>query len=179
MGAGCSARGASAAKDPVQAQPAEPAAKPAEAAAAAPAEAAQPEGLASSTHVKFSAEVAAEEPAEEKRESHNLEKKRDEFMSDVGHSFKGAKAKINAEMEAAFKKIDVDGSGTIDKEEFGKILLQYPDHFTQEDIDAIYAEADADGNGDISYAEFTVIYDELQESLEEAKEEAEAAGAQA
>jgi hypothetical protein len=116
-----------------------------------------------------------EEPKTEAKveEKQMMDEQKKKMMEDVGHSFK----KINKEMKEAFQKIDVDNSGSIDKEEFSQILEKFPSFFTKEDIDAMYAYADADGNGKITYSEFTEIYDELQEEIEEAKLKSKEVGA--
>ena len=59
----------------------------------------------------------------------------------------------------AFRSVDKDNSGSIDKEEFKECVCQVAKGFGLEDPDAnyieeIYKKLDSDGNGDIDIDEF-------------------------
>jgi len=58
-------------------------------------------------------------------------------------------------LERIFKAIDLDGDGTLSKEE---ILQCYEEHFgvpiTKKEVDALFAKIDLDNNGSIDYTEF-------------------------
>ena len=59
----------------------------------------------------------------------------------------------------AFKSVDTDNSGAIDKEEFRECVCQVAKGFGLEDpeeasIEEIYKKLDSDGNGDIDIDEF-------------------------
>jgi len=71
----------------------------------------------------------------------------------------------------AFAEYDVDGGGSIDKDEFEGIvsqLLKIPagQALPPERLDAFWREADADGGGDIDFEEFCVFYQKYFESEE-------------
>ena len=60
-------------------------------------------------------------------------------------------------MDKIFKAIDVDGDGTLSKEE---VLQGYENHFgipiTEEQVDEMFKKIDLDGNGAIDYTEFVM-----------------------
>ena len=59
------------------------------------------------------------------------------------------------DLDKIFKAIDLDGDGTLSKEE---ILLCYEEHFgvpiTEKEVDELFARIDLDNNGTIDYTEF-------------------------
>jgi calcium-dependent protein kinase len=61
------------------------------------------------------------------------------------------------DLDKIFKAIDVDGDGTLSKEE---VLQGYENHFgvpiTEEQVDEMFAKIDLDGNGAIDYTEFVM-----------------------
>jgi calmodulin len=59
---------------------------------------------------------------------------------------------------------DVDGSGTIDREELRTVAASLGEVFTDDDIDELIKAADSDGDGEISIEEFC---DLLLESITE------------
>ena len=58
------------------------------------------------------------------------------------------------QIEGAFHKLDLDGSGTIGLEELKQLL---PPDITDVEMQAILAKADTDGSGEIDIAEFTEL----------------------
>ncbi|KAK9803990.1 hypothetical protein WJX72_011083 [[Myrmecia] bisecta] len=63
-----------------------------------------------------------------------------------------------AELEAlilrTFQKSDTDGSGTLDRAEFKKCLLDADLGLSRKDVNALMSEIDVDGSGTIDYTEF-------------------------
>ena len=61
------------------------------------------------------------------------------------------------DLDKIFKEIDLDGDGTLSKEE---ILLGYEEHFgipiSEEQVDDMFKKIDLDGNGTIDYTEFVM-----------------------
>ena len=54
-----------------------------------------------------------------------------------------------AELRAAFKVFDRDGSGTINTEELKEVMKSIGESLTDEEIEDMMKEADKDGNGTI------------------------------
>lgn len=52
------------------------------------------------------------------------------------------------DVEAQFKALDADGSGTLSMEEAE----------ADADLEAVFAELDTDGNGELSFEEFSAFY---------------------
>lgn len=56
-----------------------------------------------------------------------------------------------------FEEIDLDGSGTLSKEE---LFLCYERHFgapiTKEEVDVLFERVDRDGSGEIGFSEFVM-----------------------
>ena len=75
-------------------------------------------------------------------EKDSIEKQ--QFMTNIEDKFKN--------LRAAFKRMDADGSGFLDKSEMEKVCfeLNLPKSWTE----ALIADADKDGDGEISYVEF-------------------------
>ena len=68
--------------------------------------------------------------------------------------------------EEAFKAVDVDSSGFIDKDEFKECVLQVAkgfglEHPDQSHIEEIYSKLDSDGNGSIDIDEFKKYVKEI------------------
>jgi calcium-dependent protein kinase len=61
------------------------------------------------------------------------------------------------DLEKIFKSMDIDGNGTLDREE---VLQGYEEHFgvsiTEETVDAMFKAVDLDGNECIDYSEFVM-----------------------
>jgi hypothetical protein len=69
----------------------------------------------------------------------------------------------DAIMKSWFTNADVDGSGTIDFEEFKKSTIGR--HLTEEQAKSIFNSADIDKNGQIDYNEFVAAMDEPKSPL--------------
>jgi len=92
-----------------------------------------------------------------------------------GHSFKLQDTRLNYDkirksINTAFKEIDMDGNGAIDKLELAKVLeviipqgLEHP----VDDVDAIFDEVDTDHSGDIGPEEFRAFLEETLSLAEE------------
>jgi hypothetical protein len=57
-------------------------------------------------------------------------------------------------MKEAFKRLDVNNSGTIEKEELAAILAGFKVAFVPTDVDAMITKFDTNGDGRFSYGEF-------------------------
>ena len=68
-----------------------------------------------------------------------------------------AKDDERRDLDKIFKAIDIDGDGSLSKEE---ILHGYEEHFgvpiTEEQVDEMFEKIDLDGNGTIDYTEFVM-----------------------
>lgn len=61
------------------------------------------------------------------------------------------------ELKAAFKLLDVDGSGSLEVDEFREVLRNLGDQFTDDEIEEMISQADKDGNGSIEENEFLLV----------------------
>ena len=61
------------------------------------------------------------------------------------------------DLKAAFKLIDVDGSGSLDADEFRNILMNLGEKFDEEMIEEMIRQADTDGSGKIEEDEFVAV----------------------
>ena len=69
--------------------------------------------------------------------------------------FKGlAGDELHRKIEEAFSTFDLDGGGSLDKEEFSKAYARMGKHLNAEEIDVLFSQYDADGNGTIDNDEF-------------------------
>jgi Ca2+-binding EF-hand superfamily protein len=57
-------------------------------------------------------------------------------------------------LKAVFRSFDLDGGGSIDKEEFNNVLLAFHIQLSTKEVDNVFAIFDPEGDGDISYLEF-------------------------
>ena len=63
-------------------------------------------------------------------------------------------------LREAFKMLDKDGSGCIDKDELRDLLRNFSaagEELSPEDIEAMIAESDVDGDGQVSFDEFAKV----------------------
>ena len=63
-------------------------------------------------------------------------------------------------LREAFKMLDKDGSGCIDKDELRDLLRNFSaagETLGEEDIEAMIAESDVDGDGQVSFDEFAKV----------------------
>jgi Ca2+-binding EF-hand superfamily protein len=73
-----------------------------------------------------------------------------------------------------WERVDEDGSGNLDKDELGKVLLQMGKVPAPEELDEMMAEIDFSGDGQIDFDEFQVWFnrqDNAEEKMEEMWEE--------
>lgn len=61
------------------------------------------------------------------------------------------------DLKAAFKLLDVDGSGSLDADEFRNILMNLGEKFDEEMIEEMIRQADTDGSGKIEEDEFVAV----------------------
>ena len=66
----------------------------------------------------------------------------------------------------AFEGVDIDGSGEIEQEELGKVLVDISkglggDPPTDEDINEVFKHLDADRSGSIDLNEFTLLIKDI------------------
>ena len=87
----------------------------------------------------------------------------DEFMrmmlpttSDVVSKFRSIRKTVK-DVQTAFKQIDRNGDGSIDRNELVSALTSAGNNFTRQEVDAIFDAADIDGNGEIDYEEFIAL----------------------
>jgi len=57
-------------------------------------------------------------------------------------------------MRGCFREFDMNGDGTIDRQELDKVFKSMGKHFSQEDLDRMIALADKDKSGTLDYEEF-------------------------
>lgn len=99
----------------------------------------------------------------------------DEFVqwlseaSSQGDEFAVLKSKIRAQgtrplsnaqierLHEVFNHFDTDGSGSIDKEELGRVFEAMGQKLQQEDLDALMRSADDDGSGEMDFEEFLML----------------------
>ena len=62
---------------------------------------------------------------------------------------------LNAAITKAFNKFDVDGSGFLDRAEFGKAMLAMGLRLSASQVEVLFKEYDVDGTGTIELQEFT------------------------
>jgi Ca2+-binding EF-hand superfamily protein len=63
-------------------------------------------------------------------------------------------------LETIFKKHDLDGSGTVTRDEFGKIMEAMEIRHTAADVSAVFNTLEKNGDGDLSYGEFQDMYNQ-------------------
>jgi len=59
-----------------------------------------------------------------------------------------------ADLRAAFRVFDKDGSGSLSADELRGVLTTMGEKMSDAEVDEMLAEADVDGDGQINYAEF-------------------------
>ena len=59
-----------------------------------------------------------------------------------------------AEIKEAFKRMDVDGNGTVTSEELKKVMKEQGEKLPEAVIDVMVAMADTDSDGKINFEEF-------------------------
>lgn len=62
----------------------------------------------------------------------------------------GIVAKIQGDVDHVFKQIDINGDGTIDKEELGNLFQKLGHELNEEELGGVFASLDLDGNGTVS-----------------------------
>lgn len=59
------------------------------------------------------------------------------------------------QLEELFGRYDKDGSGRIDRGEFGALIVELGAGLTEAETDRAFADLDRDGDGAIDFAEFS------------------------
>ena len=62
----------------------------------------------------------------------------------------GIVAKIQGDVDHVFKQIDINGDGSIDKEELGKLFTELGHELSDEELNQVFSSLDLDGNGTVS-----------------------------
>jgi len=57
-------------------------------------------------------------------------------------------------MRGCFREFDVNGDGTIDRQELDNVFTSMGKHFSKEELDRMIALADKDKSGTLDYEEF-------------------------
>jgi len=73
--------------------------------------------------------------------------------SDVVAKFRSVHKTVK-DVQEAFKKFDMNGDGSIDREELTKALTSCGQNFTQQEINVIFNEGDVNKDGSVDYEEF-------------------------
>eukprot|EP00584_Thalassiosira_punctigera_P007829 CAMPEP_0172533936 /NCGR_PEP_ID=MMETSP1067-20121228/6479_1 /TAXON_ID=265564 ORGANISM="Thalassiosira punctigera, Strain Tpunct2005C2" /NCGR_SAMPLE_ID=MMETSP1067 /ASSEMBLY_ACC=CAM_ASM_000444 /LENGTH=795 /DNA_ID=CAMNT_0013318657 /DNA_START=411 /DNA_END=2798 /DNA_ORIENTATION=+ len=77
----------------------------------------------------------------------------------------GIVAKIQGDVDHVFRQVDINGDGSIDKEELGKLFAQLEHEITEEELGAVFRSLDLDGDGTISEEEFSKWYIKSEERI--------------
>mmetsp|Transcript_833 Transcript_833/g.1829 ORF Transcript_833/g.1829 Transcript_833/m.1829 type:complete len:780 (-) Transcript_833:456-2795(-) len=77
----------------------------------------------------------------------------------------GIVAKIQGDVDHVFKQVDVNGDGTIDREELGKLFAKLEHEITEEELGSVFRNLDLDGDGTISEEEFSKWYISSEERI--------------
>jgi Ca2+/Na+ antiporter len=62
----------------------------------------------------------------------------------------GIVAKIQGDVDHVFRQIDINGDGSIDREELGKLFVLLGHEISEEDLGEVFQSLDLDGNGTVS-----------------------------
>ena len=62
----------------------------------------------------------------------------------------GIVAKIHGDDDHVFRQIDINGDGSIDKEELGNLFRKLGHEISEEELSTVFASLDLDGNGTVS-----------------------------
>ncbi|KAL7538612.1 hypothetical protein ACHAWF_006151 [Thalassiosira exigua] len=62
----------------------------------------------------------------------------------------GIVAKIQGDVDHVFRQIDINGDGSIDREELGKLFQELGEEISEEELEQVFASLDLDGNGTVS-----------------------------
>ncbi len=74
-----------------------------------------------------------------------------------------SEAEIQSKLAVAFKAVDADGSGLLDKNEVAQLAASAGKHLSAIELDAAMAEMDEDNSGEVSFDEFAQWYKRMAE----------------
>jgi len=77
-------------------------------------------------------------------------------IHDIVSKFRFAYRSVD-DVKKAFKSIDYNGDGAIDKGEMHKALTNYKFDFSDQEVDIVFAAGDIDGDGEVTYEEFMYL----------------------
>ena len=85
------------------------------------------------------------------------------------------KHKLRKITEAAFKAVDIDGSGFLERNELEIVMENVAkdigvDKLSKEEVDEVLAELDENGDGKLSIDEFQVLIEQVLEMMAKAQE---------
>ena len=85
------------------------------------------------------------------------------------------KHKLRKITEAAFKAVDLDGSGYLERNELELVMENVAkdigvDKPTKDEVDAVLAELDENGDGKLSIEEFQVLIEQVLDMMAKAQE---------
>ncbi|EGR31585.1 hypothetical protein IMG5_106370 [Ichthyophthirius multifiliis] len=84
------------------------------------------------------------------------------------------KQKLKKVTETAFKAVDIDGSGYLEKNELEQVMINVASDIgvekpTKEEVDEVLKELDENGDGKLSMEEFQVLIEQVLEMMSNAQ----------
>ena len=89
----------------------------------------------------------------------------EKFQSTISNSTDETKTKL---MKKIWDRVDVDGDGTLDKDELRQVLVQMGKSPEEIDMDVVMADVDKDGDGEIDFREFEEWFNKQESGDQEA-----------
>lgn len=109
--------------------------------------------------------ICAAEAKQQLEEAAQVAKQRHEMVILAINRIQGWVKRSGKQLVDLFAKIDVDGSGTFNVQEFRAGMLSIGLTFTDEVIDALMQEMDKDGDGEVDAAEFIAKMDKFTHEM--------------